>query len=417
MALDTTVQPFISQMLRQPSAESAKGVTEALGNFAAGFVEAREEKRAKEQAAYDRDPEGEPMPSEPSKPERFMKSFSEFQNPQRNMRALQERSLKAHVIKAEAENRSMNQFMAINPIEFAQKAGDVPVEQIPEFVQKNAALAATPWGKPVLSMMMQAYEASSVSKIQAAQAKFMNDLSIEMIGSGLDPKDELQRSEFLQQRMADQAMERRAKYTTDFLRTAEQMGKDVSGLPIPQDAFNQRGFLVKPEVFQEILGKAPRSQRLQSLDERAAERLALQREISDLKYEMFQQSEENKNIRNQANIEARKALEEGLVSREQWVNRQTQGILDAIKRNPKTENMDPTRMYQLATEIAGKAWDEQLNAKRPAPANAAPQQQPAMIEEVVTVFKGDKELKGPKSKLDAFLKSPAGQGFQVREKK
>lgn len=219
MAIDTTIAPFISNMLRQPSADTARGLTDAFDAFSSAFVAARDQKRADEQAAYEKDPEGAPMPSDPTGAEKLFRSYNESRNPNLKTIGLQQRLLQSQVNRSEMETKSMNQIMGMNPIEFSKKAGEIPPEDIPRFVQEHSALAASPWGSKMLGMMLDAYNANVDTKVRAKEAEAKADMAL----AGVDIQDAEAVADFRKQRTVTSTM-------NDLFSMAAKSGRDPATL-------------------------------------------------------------------------------------------------------------------------------------------------------------------------------------------
>lgn len=225
----------------------------------------------------------------------------------------------------------------------------------------------------------QSLERQTALAIARKQAEF----NAEAIENGIDLADK-------ESVMAFKAQKNAAKNMSDFISMGKASYRDASAVDIPGDAFNEMGHWKDPTLPIRLLKQAPRSQAIQSLEERAGERALTAEEIArirsqgtldatnlridaaervaqenrDLRLELATMSEEGKNARQEATLAAKAAVAEGQVSRETFVNRHLNQLIKTLEGDRSARKLTPEEKTARATAILSKSWEEQIGSKR-----------------------------------------------------
>lgn len=275
MALNTTVQPFIQKMLMPPDAEGAgAALAGAFKNFAGAYVAAKEGKRnqqakkATNPQSYDEAVDGVSNP--PSKPGRFENFARAYLGAQGEVAmganpALRPQVdlLNQRVHEGDLEERTLNAITSQNPIQVAEQAGNLKPSEIPQWLQKNAALRAIPWGQKIWDGVASTYGDSEQAKISSAKAQAMGKLAIKYPSLNISNPDDLSKM-------------RKNESVEVLYDRAKNQGKLLNQLP--DDWFFDDGTINEQKAVPGI-GGLPRSETLQSLEERGEDRARSQMAI------------------------------------------------------------------------------------------------------------------------------------------
>ena len=300
------------------------------------------------------------------------------------------------------ERGIVSQATGQSPNEMFSQFTQLPTEKMYEKIGEMAPMAATPAGGRIIGVLSgiadrKAHvEQQSLSKQTAlAIMKKQAEFNAEAINAGVDIANPEELSAFKLRRSTAETM----KAFTDL---GIKLGKDVSKVEIPPDQIDQFGNWKDPATPLNLLRNAPRSQVLQSLEDRAGdtadvqrqriesldqyrqEANELKRENMDMRWEMHSASEEGRNLRQQALLEARRDIEAGQVSREQFINRQVGRIMEELSNSSATRRMSAEEKQRRAMEIAGSSWDKHIGSSRSAPA------QPITVAPNTTFTKGQR---------------------------
>ncbi len=267
MALNTNVQPFISQMLRAPDPKSAEGLVEdVVGGFAGSYVAAKELKE--EEARKAAEAAGMPYTPPPKgKTESFLRSY--LRGP--GVRAvqaspfgpLQQRQYGVSVREAEHVESLNRAVEPKNVINKTLEVGNLPIDQIPNWLEQNKGMLASPATAQIWNRVLQGYNQTRTGQIQAQQSKDLADLAQE--NPDLDvinnPED---RKEGWKRKNKRQDME-------SLLKDVTNAGKGIA--PFTPDMFDENTGKIKPEEAMKWIEGLPISPRFQTQEENASRRL------------------------------------------------------------------------------------------------------------------------------------------------
>lgn len=363
MAIDTTVQPFIQRMLHPADPKAgAEALSGAISNFI-GAKLAREEVD-KEQAAL-------PKEQQASGFSRFAQAYNRMPGKIAEGRTpfgeLERRERVGRVTHIEQENSLNAQLgrLVRDPEGLATEVGNLSPEEIPEWLQKNAGLAANPIGKRMWDAVNQAWQQSSAAKMQAAQEKDNVDL---VLNYGA--------------RIGDEASFGKARAQRNWFELKKELqaqGRDPNSIQFEPDLFDERGDWRVPGLRERLMQEASPSLSLQQRENEAMirlqiaeDRVAAMLEIAELREQTgksFAPSEAGKKAAEYERAVGRALTDEergifyGLKARPgvthellrtEYIQRKLEAWLRGI------EGMGKTR--QQAIEALGKEFDENFSA-------------------------------------------------------
>jgi hypothetical protein len=175
MAISTQTLPFINQML-QPASGAAAG--QGIADFIGGFMGAHEA-RSRIDAA---DPD-----AKEHKFQNFVKAFN------RTPGVIAESATpfggsKGRLLAAEAKGlertNSLNDQLdklVKDPAGLAKEVGDLPIDQIPDWLTHNAGLLANPIGAKMWQGVAEGYKQTKLGQIEAGRIKYLSQLAAQNI--------------------------------------------------------------------------------------------------------------------------------------------------------------------------------------------------------------------------------------------
>lgn len=241
MAINTTVEPFVQRMLQQPDPRiGAELVSGTVNNFMGAYLARKDVERDEEEKASN-----DPTYQKQSGFQRFSRGFlgapgmiEEGRQPfsvQRRAAAERETTL----------NRQIDSLLK-DPKALADEIGNLTPDQIPDWIQKNAGLAANPIGKSMLDAAGRAYSSTKQAQIQAGRARHLGELA------ELFPNIDVTTPEGLAQAQKNLSVK-------ELYNRARIEGRSLTQLP--DDWFNPDGTINEQKAVPGM-GQLPRSQRL-----------------------------------------------------------------------------------------------------------------------------------------------------------
>ncbi len=386
MAINTTVQPFISQMLRQPDPAA---IGDVVGDSIGGFIGAH-------LARKDVDAEDAARVAAGGQPRSGFDKFADAYNRTpgriqqgRETYPTQRASIiqsQATVAADQATLAEQTRKLMSDPKAVADEIGNLTPEQIPGWLQRNAGLAAHPIGKAMLEATQNIYNQSSQAKIKAAQSQHMADLAI------ANPDADLASPDGIAQ--ANRQYNLNKKSVPELYKRAHDQGKLLNTLP--DDWFNPDGSINEQKAVPG-LGQLPRSEALQSREEMAYDKLqnqldlmqfkidhgigytpgALEKDMSFAESEMkagkITADEFGHYSRVRHALEPKPAVEH--LSEEEYVSRHLDTTLHDSKAivDPKTGKTRPPKSRDEAVSVLRQEYGKLKGAQAaPAPATSAP---------------------------------------------
>jgi hypothetical protein len=241
VAINTSVEPFIQRMLMPPDPKTGAEVASGTINNFLGAYQARKDVERDEAEKRKNDPNYVPQGGfqrfargvlgAPGAIEEGKQPFS-VQN-----RALAERNVTL--------SRQIDSLMK-DPLAIAKEIGDLTPDQIPEWIQKNAGLAANPLGKAMLDSAGKAYSSTKQAQIQAGRARHLGELAERY------PNVDLNTPEGLAQAQKNESVR-------ELYNRAYREGRTLNSLP--DDWFNPDGTINEQKAVPG-LGGMPPSERL-----------------------------------------------------------------------------------------------------------------------------------------------------------
>ena len=289
----------------------------------------------------------------------------------------QNRTLGIEAQNAQEQLSSTQQLkeMMEDPRGIANSFGELKTaDEMRKHMAKYSAIAITPMGQRIMgtwdkiTSLKEASEEHSIEKITAsAIARKQAEKTAAMIDSGIDVKNPHE--------VADWAKDQSFNALVKEARLSELV---VDPNDIRDEDWLPGGGL-KSEARRRLYANAKPLPHIESANQRASDLLAsresMAQEFNDLRRDLFdlktEADLENLKIRMENNIEvqelrneARVAISEGQVSREQFINRQLNQTVTRIAESRDGRKLTPEAAHSKAIKLLGESFDREIFSRR-----------------------------------------------------
>lgn len=269
MALDTTVQPFIQKMLRQPEVDP-NFVGDVAGNFAGGFVAAKEQGRENDRKAalaagqdYKEPPIGGA--------ESFLKSYlrsSGVRAREASPSGPSQDSIYRMRAQEMADEQSLNNAVEPkNVIQQVLEVGNLAMKEIPAWLEKNTGMLASPRTRDIWNGVSNAFAASKDGQFQVANMKHLADLQESY--PGLDVFNNPEHRVLAQKNISIANLEKSAR------------ADGLKPVGLTYDLLDPATGIADPIKVSEWRDTLPASERIRSAEGIASDRFQMQKDLAE----------------------------------------------------------------------------------------------------------------------------------------